>query len=139
MTILRERNFNAEFEFNTSRSGGPGGQNVNKVSSKVELRFNVLTSTLLNDSEKDLLMMQLSNKISQDGFLILVSQVERSQLQNKERVIEKFYILIEKAFKPKKERKATKPSKASREKRLTDKKNISEKKATRKNLEFEFN
>ena len=131
MADLKDRHFESEFIFNTSRSSGPGGQNVNKVSSKVELRFNVPSSLLLNENEKEIIMTKLANKINLDGFLILVSQVERSQLQNKERVVEKFYITIEKTLKPVKARRASKPSRAAREKRLTDKKFVGEKKALR--------
>ena len=131
MADLKDRHFESEFIFNTSRSSGPGGQNVNKVSSKVELRFNVPSSLLLNENEKEIIMTKLANKINLDGFLILVSQVERSQLQNKERVVEKFYITIEKTLKPVKTRRASKPSRAAREKRLTDKKFVGEKKALR--------
>ncbi len=116
-----ERNFEDEFVFQTSRSGGPGGQNVNKVSSKVELRFNIETSALLTEEEKGIILIKLANKINKVGELVIVSQTDRSQLKNKEKVIEKFYLLLEKALTPRKKRLRTKPTKASIEKRLESK------------------
>jgi len=135
--ILNDRDFSSEFEFNTCRSGGPGGQNVNKVSTKVELRFKVRNSLLLTMDEKDIILTKLSNKINKEEELILVSQSERSQLANKEKVIEKFYLLINKALTPLKKRKATKPSKQSKEKRLEGKRILAEKKSARKQIKFE--
>ena len=120
MTI-RDRNFQDEFVFQASRSGGPGGQNVNKVSSKVELRFNVATSALLTEDEKSVIQAKLANKINNLGELIIVSQTERSQLKNKEKVIEKFYLLIERALTPRKKRLKTNPTRASVERRLESK------------------
>ncbi|MFP4556381.1 MAG: alternative ribosome rescue aminoacyl-tRNA hydrolase ArfB [Bacteroidales bacterium] len=127
-----ERDFNKEFVFNTSRSSGAGGQNVNKVSTKVELRFSVPNSTLLTDREKEIVLEKLSNKITSEGILIIVSQAERSQYGNKQKCIEKFYKLLTKALTPKKKRKPTKPTKASEKKRLESKKIQSEKKYQRK-------
>jgi ribosome-associated protein len=129
---INERDFSGEFHFSASRSSGPGGQNVNKVSTKVELRFHVASSLLLTDAEKDLLAEKLASKINAAGELILVSQSERSQLKNKEKVTEKFYTLITKALTPRKRRKATRPSQASREERLETKRRQSEKKALRR-------
>ena len=126
--------FSGEFIFSSSRSSGAGGQNVNKVNTKVELRFDVVNSKLLTQTQKDLICVKLKNKITDDGFLILVSQVHRSQLQNKETVIEKFYKLLEKAFAPVKPRKATKPTKASKAKRLEGKLIVSIKKSNRKRI-----
>lgn len=131
------RDFSKEFKFSASRSGGPGGQNVNKVSSKIELRFNVSESTILTAEEKELIIAKLATRINNDGELVIISQSERSQLANKVKVIEKFYILISKALKPVKKRKSTKPTKASQEKRLDKKKNNSQKKAARKKLEID--
>lgn len=111
----------AEFQFQTSRSSGPGGQNVNKVNSKVELRFDIQNSALLTDEQKEILLVKLSAKISSEGILSIVSQRDRSQLANKEDAISKFYILISKALKPVKHRKSTRPTKGSVEKRLTGK------------------
>jgi len=134
---LINRDFSKEFKFSASRSGGPGGQNVNKVSSKIELRFNVSESIILTAEEKDIIIAKLATRINNDGELVIISQSERSQLANKEKVIEKFYTLISKALKPVKKRKSTKPTKASQEKRLDKKKNNSQKKAARKKLEID--
>lgn len=115
----------------SSRSGGPGGQNVNKVNTKVTLRFKVSSSEVLNETQKRLLLKKLSSRLSTDGMLIVSSQEERSQIQNKEIVIKKFCNLVQKNLKPQKPRKATKPTKASKEKRLKEKKEVSEKKKWR--------
>ena len=135
MTI-RDRNFQDEFVFQASRSGGPGGQNVNKVSSKVELRFNIAESALLNDDEKAILAEKLVNKLNKLGELVLVAQTDRSQLKNTGKVIDKFYLLIEKALTPQKKRHKTKPTKASIEKRLVSKRVQSEIKSTRKDVDL---
>ncbi|HPD96165.1 MAG TPA: alternative ribosome rescue aminoacyl-tRNA hydrolase ArfB [Tenuifilaceae bacterium] len=134
--IIQGRDFSSEFKFSTSRSGGPGGQNVNKVSTKVELRFNVAQSVLLLPEEKVVILKKLENKINKEGELVLVSQSERSQLANKEKVVEKFYSLIVKALTPRKKRKPTKQTKASKEKRLQTKKINSEKKSRRKSVDL---
>ncbi len=124
--------FSTEFTFTSSRSSGPGGQNVNKLNTKVTLSFDVMSSNLLNDKEKELIMTKLANKINAQGILKISSQSERTQLANKERCIEKFYRQIKKSLKLKKKRKKTKPSQASIQKRLDDKKNQSDKKKSRK-------
>jgi len=129
--ILQNRDFSSEFTFATSRSSGPGGQNVNKVNSKVELRFAVDQSTLLSDREKQIILSKLKNRINNDGELIITVQTDRSQLKNKEEAVEKFYELITKALTPRKPRRATRPTKASVERRLETKKQTSEKKALR--------
>lgn len=126
-----DRDFSSELDFSASRSSGPGGQNVNKVSTKMELRFNVAGSLLLTDPEKELILEKLAARITVAGELIVVSQSERTQLQNKEKVIEKFYLLITRALTPRKQRKPTMPSKASREERLEKKRQQSEKKERR--------
>lgn len=126
----------SEFIFLTSRSGGPGGQNVNKVNSKVELRFDIPGSLLLNEEQKAKLLHKLASKITTDGILIITSQNSRSQLDNKEDVIMKFYKLVNFALKPEKKRKATLPTKSSIEKRLTTKKLQSELKQYRRKLDY---
>lgn len=127
-----ERLFELEFVFSASRSSGPGGQNVNKVNSRIELRFNITDSNLLSDEEKFLLMEKLKNRINSLGELIIVSQDDRSQLKNKENAVGKFYQLLQHALTPKKMRKPTKPSIASRHRRLESKRRLSEKKQDRK-------
>jgi ribosome-associated protein len=105
---------------------------VNKVNTKVELRFSITNSQLFTLEEKETLLLKLVNKINNDGELIIVSQTERSQFKNKEKTIEKFYALIEKALTPRKKRKPTKPSAAAKAKRLEAKRIKSEKKVSRK-------
>ncbi|MCU4162844.1 alternative ribosome rescue aminoacyl-tRNA hydrolase ArfB [Carboxylicivirga caseinilyticus] len=129
---LKNRDFASELSYSSSRSGGPGGQNVNKVNSKVELRFHIESSQLLNEHEKSILLHKLSNKLNQEGELILTAQTERSQLRNKLIVTERFYNLLAAALTPKKKRKPTRPTKSSVEKRLNSKKKQAEKKANRR-------
>ncbi len=131
MMDILDRDFTNEFVFQATRSGGPGGQNVNKVSSKVELRFNVKNSVLLNEQEKSLIAEKLSNKINKLDEIVLIAQTDRSQLKNKEKVVEKFYSLLEKALMPQKKRYKTRPTRASVEKRLETKRVQSAIKATR--------
>ena len=126
-----EKDFSKELIYKASRSGGAGGQNVNKVSTKVELSFDVLNSATLSEEEKGVMMDKLSAKINQEGVLKITSQTERTQLGNKEVVTEKFYKLLQKACTKKKKRIPTKISKAAKEKRLTDKKLQSQKKEER--------
>jgi ribosome-associated protein len=121
-----------ELSFKTSRSSGSGGQNVNKVSTKVELRFNIGYSLLLTDDEKDRVRLKLKNRISIEDILIITSDSERTQLGNKKQVIEIFFDLLDKALKKPKKRIKTRPTRASKERRLKEKKIISDKKQSRK-------
>lgn len=129
---ISNRDFSTEFTFAASRSSGAGGQNVNKVNTKVELRFDVTLSQILTDKEKALLLEKLSNKLTGEGELIIVSQTERTQLANKQLCIEKFYKTLASALKVKKKRRSTSPTRASKEKRLNLKKSQSNKKEMRK-------
>ena len=121
-----------ELQYRAVKSGGPGGQHANKVSSKVQLSFHPGHSEGLNDFEKNLLMNKLSNHISNEGWLQLSSETSRSQHKNKELVTKRFFKLLEKALRLPKKRKATKPSKTSIEKRLKAKKMDAQKKSNRK-------
>ncbi|HEX5170435.1 MAG TPA: alternative ribosome rescue aminoacyl-tRNA hydrolase ArfB [Cyclobacteriaceae bacterium] len=120
-----------ELVFSTSRSSGPGGQNVNKVNTKVTLKFDVAHSEILSDEEKEIILKKLESKITTEGILVLSSQDKRSQLQNKEAVVLKLEKLLQRAFEKKKVRKATKPSKSSVQQRITKKKQHAEKKKWR--------
>ena len=120
-----------ELVFVMSRSNGPGGQNVNKVNSKVTLKFDVVNSAILNDDQKALIKRKLATRMTKDGVLILTSQDSRSQLQNKEEVLERLNQLFVTAFTPRKARKATKPGKAAAQKRINQKKQHSQKKQWR--------
>ena len=133
---LLKQDFSPEFQFQASRSGGAGGQNVNKVSTKVELRFNVLTSNLLDDNQKGLIQKKCKNQINSEGELILVSQEERTQLRNKNTVIKKFReLLIKSLTVPKKRLKVT-PTAGMIAERLKNKKMASEKKSNRGKVDF---
>jgi ribosome-associated protein len=121
----------SELSFSASRSDGPGGQNVNKVSSKITLRWDVNNSVVLAEEEKRILLQKLSTRLTKDGILLLSGREHRSQLQNKDEVIGKLDKLLLKAFEKKKVRKATKRSKASQEKRIRGKKMQGEKKQWR--------
>lgn len=121
-----------ELKFKSSRSSGSGGQNVNKVSTKVELRFHIENSEILTDEQKILIKEKLKNRISLEGFLIISCDTERTQLANKKKALELFKTLITKALHKPKKRTKTKPTKASKEKRLKEKKILSDKKKSRK-------
>jgi Protein chain release factor B len=118
---LKNRNLDNEFIFSTSRSSGPGGQNVNKVNTKVELRFNMLLTSGFSEKEKELIFKKLKNKINKESEIILVSQSERTQLMNKVAVTEKFYDLVSEALTIQKKRRSTRPTLSSKIKRLEEK------------------
>ncbi len=125
-----------ELSYKAVRSSGAGGQNVNKVSSKVVLSFDLKNSQALCDEEKLLLETNLSSRLTTDLVLILNCDEDRSQFKNKEIVTKRFLTLIKNGLLVPKERKATKIPKAVIRKRIKDKKNISEIKKTRRKPDF---
>ncbi len=122
----------SELNFSFSKSSGPGGQNVNKVNTKVELRFAIDKSSILEETEKQILKVKLAKQLNSEGELIIVVQETRSQLKNKQKAVDKFYELINSALKPIKKRKVTKVSRAAKEKRLKQKQVQAEKKSRRR-------
>ncbi len=118
---LRKRIPESEFKFETSLSSGPGGQNVNKVNTRVELRFNVQSSLYLTDDEKAKISARLKNKINAAGELIITSQSERTQLQNKKKTVQKFFVLLSKVLTESPVRKPTSPTGKSITERLESK------------------
>ena len=127
-----------EIKYKTSRSSGKGGQNVNKVSSKVELNWDVNASDLFSEEQKRLILMKCSNRLNSEGFLQVITEEERSQYLNKERSLDKLITLIVKALHIPKLRKASKPKKSAIEKRLKSKQMQSLKKINRQNGRFEI-
>lgn len=126
----------SELNFKAVRSSGAGGQNVNKVSSKMVLIFDVAISQGLDDAEKLVIQTKLKTKISQENLLILTCDEDRSQFKNKKIIIKRFFEMLEKALTKPKVRKATRITKGANEKRIQEKKKAGEIKAGRKKLDF---
>ncbi|HLP14112.1 MAG TPA: alternative ribosome rescue aminoacyl-tRNA hydrolase ArfB [Flavobacteriales bacterium] len=126
-------NIYSELEFRTSRSGGSGGQHVNKTESKVEVIFNILNSAILDNETKQKLIQKLGKKLIA-GAISVYAQDSRSQGANKEKAVKKLLEILDKALVPVIKRKKSKPSKAAKQKRLDSKKKHSEKKANRRNI-----
>jgi ribosome-associated protein len=130
---LSKQDILKELTFKTSRSGGKGGQHVNKVSTKVELNFDLRLSSLFTEEEKSRLFQKLANRINSEGILQVITEEERSQLQNKERSVQKLLVLLKSALFLPKIRKPSKPKRSAIEKRLKSKQITSLKKINRKN------
>ncbi|HSR67875.1 MAG TPA: alternative ribosome rescue aminoacyl-tRNA hydrolase ArfB [Acidobacteriota bacterium] len=123
----------SEISFKASRSGGPGGQNVNKVSTKMTLSFDVEASSSLSDAQRKRIRHRLGNRISKEGLLLIESQEHRSQHANRQAALVRFANLMAAALKKRKPRKKTRISKAAQERRLKEKSRRAEIKKLRQN------
>ena len=128
------KDVSSEIQFQTARSGGAGGQNVNKVETMVMGFWPVAASALFTEIQKQLLLEKLSNRINKEGLLLVKSQVYRTQQSNKEEVIRKMNDLIAAALTPKKARIASKPTRAAKEKRIESKKKQGDQKQNRRKI-----
>lgn len=133
MTDCKMLGVEREVYFKTSRSGGKGGQHINKVETKVEAWWSVTQSTLFDDNEKERILQKIANKINKEGFLICTASDTRSQLENKLIALKKLQVLIKQSLIIPQKRKASKPTRGSIEKRLENKKKQSAKKINRSN------
>ncbi|RYY20289.1 MAG: aminoacyl-tRNA hydrolase [Cytophagaceae bacterium] len=127
--------FLPEITFQTSRSSGPGGQNVNKVESRVELRWHLANSQVLSELQKQLILEKLAGQLTAEGYLLVTAQDDRSQLRNKEIALTRFHELLQKSLRRPKPRRATRPSAGAVRQRLEGKKRQGEKKANRRRLD----
>ncbi len=136
LSDAQKKSLLSELNFKTSRSGGKGGQHVNKVSSKVEVIFNLNDSEILTEDQKTLLQAVLYNKLDGSGCIHITAQADRSQLINKQTAVDKLLFLIEKSLVVQKQRKPTKIPKAIIKKRIENKVMNAHQKALRKKIDF---